>query len=213
MAHITMFILLTAGLASTTMSTTPFEPFCTNCTALLGGEYATTCSEAFTILEQNKVTCDDIRKSECNCCGFCNADAQYPDYSKCNNPDDDYCNFCTQSIYAEQPMFIDACPNQPKDWLAGLLLSLFLGFFGAGYLYYGHIALGVVMVLLFPIVFIVGVVLLCKRVMAGGVPVCITACGLAIWGLVVCILIGINQLLPAANEYEVYCPLTCYATK
>jgi hypothetical protein len=192
---------------------TGFEPFCTNCSATFPNDLELrSCTEAVAAFDASSVTCAELRDTECSCCGFCAPEAQLPDYSACDSTTGDgWCNFCTSSEYAAQPIFAQVCREQPKNWLAGLLLSLFLGFFGAGYFYYGYMGLGAAMLLVFFVLLIVAIVLLCQKVMAGGIPACIGACGVAIWGLVVCILIGLNQLLPAQNEYEAFCPITCYA--
>ena len=184
--------------------------YCTACSAVFPGDtVVSTCSDAAAAVAYSSATCEDIRDSSCACCGFCNKEAQYDDYTTCENGAS-WCNFCTASEYAEQPIFDTLCTDQPKSWIAALLLTLFLGEFGAGYFYYGYGGLGAAMLVLFFVMLFVGVMLLCCRIAAGNIPIYVGACVMYIWALVLCGLIGVTQFLPASDDtYEFYCPITC----
>ena len=168
-----------------------------------------TCHEALVAVDAGYATCEDVRGSDCSCCGFCDAEAQYEQYTDCVSGDP-YCNYCKQSEYAGQPIFDYTCPGAALSHVAAICISFFTGFFGGGYFYYGYIGLGCALFFLFGVTLTIGIVVsvTCKHPAGMAIPF-VGACSGMCWGFAIFIMIVIPNFFPNTNKYEVRCPIAC----
>jgi hypothetical protein len=101
---------------------------------------------------------------------------------------------------------VAGCGDNPRSADTGILLSFFLGIYGAGYYYYGYMAPAICMT-------VFGVIWLGLSIgsCVGGVTPGVNGLKGAwfCWGFIMFIMVAVGTLLPNYNEYGIYCPMTC----
>ena len=190
------------------------DVLCDTCEATINSHHVSSCGDALRLVKDMTATCSQIMSSNCSCCGFCDStqsglQTQYAAYHQCPTPDGiTPCNFCKGSTYSQRDVIQEGCIEAAINTDGAIALGFFFGAYGTNYWIYGYNVLGTVMAIISGIatVFII-VGRFCFEPLAkiGGVMLG----GMGCWGFVVFIMTAVYDLMPVANEYDIYCPISC----